>query len=483
MRNRCHLRRPLLWGWFPVAVALALLVWGCRFPQQPAPAPAAPSAPPVPALPEQPPLTAPAPPAPTSEPREVPADVLKPLWEVWSILKREFVEKSAVNGERLGPGAIRGLLKAAGKQGPVPPAPLAPLPLPAGAPEELEAVWEAWTGLYQRGEGPGDAAQAAQAAIRGLLEALGDPHTEYIPPEQFRLMDRDFRGTYEGIGAEVFNRDGKFILNPFPESPAAKAGIRPGDVVLEVDGRPVEGWPLLELITRIRGPRGTSVTLKVVHLEEKDTRTLQVTRGLIRLETVFSSLTPERFAHIRLTGFYETTDDALQAKLTEIRQQGARGIILDLRNNPGGLLSVVVEVSGQFLKEGVVVIETDGTGRRVERKVRRPGQAAETPLVVLVNQFSASGSEVLAGALQDHGRAPLIGVKTFGKGSINLVRALSDGGGLYFSFARWLTPKGRLIEGRGLEPDLVVAPTMTQGADPQMEKALELLRRRVGAGG
>jgi carboxyl-terminal processing protease len=246
-----------------------------------------------------------------------------------------------------------------------------------------------------------------------------------------------------------------------------------------VDGQRVLQWSLYEVVGRIRGPRGSTVRVEVQHLEASDSLVLEIKRGVIGLRSVFWNMTNDSLAYVRLGAFYGNTDEALKIALQDLLQRGARGIVLDLRNNPGGFLSTSVAATSYFLAEGLVTYEVNGRGKRTDHPVRPGGPAKEVPLVVLVNQFSASGSEVMVGALQDYGRAPLVGARTFGKGSVNLLRPLSDGGGLYVTSARWYTPKGRLIEGRGLEPDVAVAPVMGQQGDAQLEKALELLRGRA----
>ncbi|MBI4233085.1 MAG: S41 family peptidase [Chloroflexi bacterium] len=427
--------------------------------------------------------------APPPQTGEVP-DAFGALWEVWGILLKEYVDKKALDGSKLSQGAIQGMVKALGAQGAAAtgvgqgmPTPEEGARLPRGAPEALRPVWEKWVALYRQSEGRAalDTAKASQGAIRGLLEALADPHTEYIDPQRYRLEAQDFQGSFEGIGAEVYNQGGKLILNPLSGSPAEKAGIRAGDMVVEINGASTEGFSVLDAVRLIRGPRGSKVTLTVLHLSETQPVPIEILRGVITLESVHWNMTNDSLAYVRISSFYENTDQALESKLKEALVKGAQGVVLDLRNNPGGYLSVVVDVASHFLREGLVVYEVDGVGKRRDWKVHKVGVTTDLPVVVLVNQFSASGSEVLAGTLQDHERARVVGTKTFGKGSVNLLRPLSDGGGLYFTSARWYTPKGRLIEGLGLEPDVPVVATVGRQGDAQLDKALEILRGQLGA--
>ena len=277
-------------------------------------------------------------------------------------------------------------------------------------------------------------------------------------------------------------QDGKVIIvAPLDGSPAEAAGLRPGDVILKVDGEDLEGLSLLEAVAKIRGPRGTQVVLLVHHLGAVDPVEIVVTRGVIPLTSIRLRSRPgDRIAHIRLTTFYADTSDKLAEMIERVVADGAEGLILDVRDNPGGLLSSVVEVVSQFVEDGAVLYQIDGEGRRKEMAVTRGVPATDIPLVVLANEFSASASEILVGALQDHDRATVVGATTFGKGSVNILRRLSNGGGLSITIARWLTPLGRQIQ-EGLEPDVeVVSRDRREAEASQLEKAIELLESQIG---
>lgn len=417
-------------------------------------------------------------------PGAVPVKALAPVGEVWDILRRDFVVPDAMDAERLSAAAIQAMLDATDDPALRSPSALPPndLPIPDELPDALAPLWDAWAGLFQgfnTPERPLDSIELSRAVIRGLLEALDDPHTAYIPPDRYEIDAPDFAGNYEGIGSEIYRRGGRFILSPMPGSPATESGLRAGDILLAVDGESVDEWTVLEAVSHIRGLRGTLVSLQVLHLGDETAVVLQVQRGVIRLESVTGNMTNDGIAYLRLSAFYGNSTSALVERLDEAREQGARGVVLDLRDNAGGLLSTSVEVASQFLGDGLVVYQSEGNGKRTDFEAHDGGVALDVPLVVLVNQFSASGSELVAGALQDRGRAKLVGVRTFGKGSVNRLRALSDGGGLYYSFARWYTPEGRLIEGEGLDPDIIVVGTPTGSGDPQLERALEVLRQAI----
>jgi len=297
-----------------------------------------------------------------------------------------------------------------------------------------------------------DAEALAQGAIRGMVEALDDPYTAYLDATAYELSQRELEGKFEGIGAHVAAQDGQVvIIAPIAGSPAEEAGIRAGDVILEVDGQSIAGMSLVEVVLIVQGPRGTTVTLSVLHEGETEPEVIEIVRAEIEMPSVRFEMMDD-IAYIQVTNFSERTAEELSPVLEEVNRQ-ASGIILDLRSNPGGLLSTVVAVTSFFLKEGVVLDVVDNEGNSFAYPVEPGRIATDLPVVVLVNEYSASGSEVLAGALQDYGRAVIAGKKTYGKGSANQMFGLEDGSALYITYARWLTPKGRLIEGEGLPPD------------------------------
>jgi carboxyl-terminal processing protease len=298
-----------------------------------------------------------------------------------------------------------------------------------------------------------DTAALAQGAVRGMVEALGDPYTSFLDAEDYQLSLKSLEGSFEGVGAYVTIKDEQLmIIAPIADSPADKAGIRAGDIILEIDGQSTTGMSLVEAVLLVQGYEGTQVELLVLHEGETEPEVISIIRALIEVPSVEFEMR-EEFAYITITNFSERTAEELLPVIETINQPGAEGIILDLRGNPGGLLETVVDVTGFFLEEGVVVDVVDNEGRHEVYRVKPGGITTDLPMVVLVDEYSASGSEVLAGALQDYGRAVIAGTTTFGKGSVDILRRLGDGSGLYITNARWLTPKGRLIEGEGIYPD------------------------------
>ena len=409
---------------------------------------------------------------------EVPTLALVAVEDIWDIVRTKHVDQETIDASELTRGAVEALLTAADietlDEEDLPPS---ALERPEHVPEEFAPLWDAWTTLFQEhsdAAAPLDPVALSRAAFGGLVDALDDPHAAYVPPQRYQLEDLEFAGTYQGVGAEVHVQDGAFILTPFPDSPAEASGLLPGDQLVTVDGASVEGWTTLDVVSRVRGRKGTVVVLGVIHQGQAEPVDVSITRGEINQVSVTWRETPSGHAYVRTSGFYANSDERLEETLREVIDSGARGLILDMRNNPGGLLTTTVNVASLFLDGGLVVYEVDGSGERRDWNAEEGGIAADLPLVLLVNQFTASAGEVLAGALQDRGRATVVGVTTFGKGSVNQLAALSDGGGLYYSYGRWYTPNGRLIEGTGIEPDIEVPRGPIQ-RDDQMLRALDLI--------
>jgi carboxyl-terminal processing protease len=330
--------------------------------------------------------------------------------------------------------------------------------------EELRVIEQAWEIIFRDYVEPGklDASALSQAAIDGMVEALNDPYTDYLNPETYQQWLSDLEAKYEGIGAYVGVEDEHItIIAPIAGSPAALAGIRAGDIILEIDGDSTAEMGLTEAVLKIRGPKDTAVTLTVLHRGETEPVEIEIVRSEIELPSVYFEMIDD-IAYINITNFTERTDEELARILQDMTAEAPTGIILDLRRNPGGFLQVVVDIASHFLEEGagedVVVYVVDNQGEQTSRKVERQDITTDLPMVVLVDGYSASGSEVLAGALQDYGRATIAGTTTYGKGSVNVMHDLEDGSGLYITTARWLTPSGRLIEGEGIEPDQELDP-------------------------
>ncbi|MFC1918591.1 S41 family peptidase [Chloroflexota bacterium] len=319
----------------------------------------------------------------------------------------------------------------------------------------LDVVEEAWGIIFQDyvDKSRLDAGVLSGAAIKGMVEAIDDPYTAYLEVEAYKMSVESLEGKYEGIGAYVgFENEQVVIIAPITGSPAAKAGIQAGDIILAVDGIPTSGMSVQEVVPYIRGPKGAPVLLLILHQGETEPEEIEVVRDEVEVSSVHFEMM-EDIAYININHFTERTDGELSSALESMNQEGATGIVLDLRRNPGGLLDVVIDVAGHFLDEGVVTSVVNNRGEQTSLSVEPGGIFTDLPVVVLSDNYSASGSEVLAGALQDHARATIAGAQTYGKGSVNTLNRLQDGSGLYITTARWLTPDGHMIEGEGISPD------------------------------
>jgi carboxyl-terminal processing protease len=351
-------------------------------------------------------------------------------------------------------------------------------------PEEYQNLfapfWEAWDIVHnQFVDQPVDDLALMRGAIKGMLEALEDRHTSYMTPEEFQQANEALDGEYEGIGAWVdITGDYVEIISPMRGSPAAEAGLQPNDRVVGIDGEDMTGIPGDLVLRRILGPAGTDVTLTIRRGDEIFDVT--ITRATIIVPTVEYEMLDDDIAYIGLYNYGDKTTSQLRSALQELLDQDPVGLVFDLRGNGGGYLNTAIQVVSEFIGEGVVMYEQYGDGETYNYEAIPGGLATEIPLVVLVDQGTASASEITAGAIQDLGRAPLVGVTTFGKGSVQNWNALqNNAGGVRVTVARWLTPNGRQISEIGLEPEYIVEMTpedYDEGRDPQLDKAIEVLK-------
>ena len=312
-------------------------------------------------------------------------------------------------------------------------------------------------------------------AVRGMLKTL-DPHSAYMTPEMYKEMRVETKGEFEGLGIQIGIKDHHVtVIAPIEGTPAHAAGIETGDVILKVDETPTKDLTLMEAVQRMRGPKGTSVTLTVRREGAPETLSFTIVRDTIKIRSVRSRLLDDHIGYIRISQFQESTPKDLGKELVKLHDEGSQGLILDLRNNPGGLLSAAVGVSEQFLKSDTLVVSVKGRdGRKDEYRSSPPMDPPEYPMIVLVNQGSASASEIVAAAMQDWGKAVILGKTTFGKGSVQTILPLSDGSGLRLTTAKYYTPRGESIHSVGVKPDIVVEPKpITVDKEPKEETSAE----------
>ena len=359
--------------------------------------------------------------------------------------------------------------------------------IPDGVPEDVAVIWEAFQFINDEYVDYTliDHAEMSEEAIRGFIEALGDPHMTYISADQMRMSRDDLAGSFFGIGATVAQApDGKGVIiqSPMEDSPAMRAGIKPGDRIIAVDGVDSTEWTVSEAVLVIRGEEGVPVILTILRVGETESFDVEIIRGKVPLKSVFSRLIPDTpYGEMDIRTFTDETPGEIRKHMNELLDQGVEGVVVDLRNNPGGLLHATLDSASEFIADGMLAYEQDRNGARRDFYASGDANFANVPIVLLVNEWSGSGAELFAGAIQDHGRAVLIGEKTFGKGSVNITRTLSNGAGLNITIRRWYTPNGNVIEGVGLTPDVVVKadPTPDQRdvdwVEPQMDAAIKQL--------
>ena len=318
-------------------------------------------------------------------------------------------------------------------------------------------------------------------AIRGMLNSL-DPHSSFMPPEAFKEMQIDTRGEFGGLGIQIGIKDKWLtIISPIDDTPAYKAGVQAGDKIIKIDGESTKEISIHEAVTKLRGQKGTSVTITIVREGLEKPKDITIIRDIIKIKSVKSRMIDDKIGYIKLTQFQKKSAMDLKKALEELSGQGISELILDLRNNPGGLLTGAVEVTSQFLPSGKLVVYIKGkSGDKTEFNTLNADQYYDYPMIVLVNGGSASASEIVAGALQDWGKAIVLGTQTFGKASVQTILPLSDGSALRLTTARYYTPKGRSIQTTGITPDIVVKLETKNGTkthpvlrEKDLEKHLE----------
>ncbi len=355
-----------------------------------------------------------------------------------------------------------------------------------GTPSDLISLfapfWEAWTIVHQQYvDQPVDNTKLMQGAITGMVNALNDPHSNYWTPQVYQDNTNFLQGQYAGIGAYV-DTSGKLltITKPIAGSPAEKAGLQAGDQIIKIDGQDITNLDAESVRQKVLGNPGTVVTLTIQRPGQDAPFDVKITRATIVVPSVSSKMLANNLAYIQIVDFGQTTAQDFHDQLKALLANNPKGIILDLRDNGGGYLDTAISVASEFIPSGVIVYEQSGNGTKKPYQAVSGGLATgNIPLVVLVNGYSASASEIVSGAIQDSGRGKLVGEKTYGKGTVQLVIPLNNNqGAVHITVARWLTPKGRQIDGKGLTPDIaatLTAANIKAGVDPQLDAAVKQL--------
>ncbi len=433
-------------------------------------------------------------------------ELFVPFWEAWDIVHEQYVDQP-VDDEAMMEGAIQGMLESIDDTVSITTAQIPGTDeyiSQSGTPDEMQELftpfWENWALAHA----PDDQA-LMQGAISGMLDALGDQHTSYMDPDQYIQANIPLDGTYEGIGAWVDpTLEYLTIVSPMSGSPAEEAGLWPGDEIIAIDGDDMTGIDGNLVIRRVLGPAGSKVILTIRQAGVEDPFDVEITRATITIPSLEYRMLEDDVAYIHLLTFGDDTRDELREALEELLAQDPVGLVFDLRNNGGGYLISAIEVASEFIDEGVILYEEYGDGSRDTYEAMGKGLATDIPLVVLINDGTASASEIVSGAIQDYGRAPLVGVTSFGKGSVQNWMPLSDDqGAVRVTIARWLTPNERQIHQIGLEPDYPIVgipqafidegfdidslgmepdqiiilsdEDLQAGRDPQLDKAVEVL--------
>ncbi len=319
-------------------------------------------------------------------------------------------------------------------------------------------------------------------AMKGLVSSVGDPFTRFVEPKELEEENLEMEGEYGGLGIYITSREGRtIVIAPIENTPADRAGLKPLDEIVKVDEKNVIGMTSDEVVKLLRGPAGKSVKIGVRRQKEEKLREFVIVREIIKIKTVRLEMLGGRIAYIKINQFNLKTDAELEAIIKFAKAKKATGILLDLRNNPGGLLNSCVDVTSQFINGGVVVGMKGRFEKANDMLYAVEGRATKLPVVALVNEGSASAAEILAGALKDHKRATIVGKKTFGKGSVQSLFNLPDNSGIYITIARYTTPSGFVIDHKGLEPNVRVEGEITKDKinDKQLRKGLEILRKEV----
>lgn len=349
---------------------------------------------------------------------------------------------------------------------------------------DFSLFWRVWDSVATKAyRQPVDQKKMFYGAIKGLVSAIDDPYSSFMDPEETKDFDQELAGTLEGIGIEIGIKKEKLtVIAPIEGTPADQSGLRAGDWILKIDDESTLEMSLDAAVQKIRGPKGTLVKLSISRNGTDEPINTEIARDQITIKSIKYKMLDNDIAYLKMSQFGDDTVREFDKAVFQMQSQNARGLILDLRNNPGGLLDDAIKIGGEFLEKGVIVKEKVADGSILDLRSEGPARLTNLPVVVLVNEGSASASEILAGALRDHRQVPLIGTKTFGKGSVQDLESLPQETSLRITVAHWLTPNGHEIDEKGLEPDIKVELTdddYNNDRDPQLDKAKEVIGQKI----
>jgi carboxyl-terminal processing protease len=347
---------------------------------------------------------------------------------------------------------------------------------------DFDLYWDVWDMLKREHVDRGNISEKElfYGSLRGLVSSVGDPYSEFMDPVENKEFEEDMSGSFEGIGAEIGIREGVLtIVSPISGTPADRAGLMPGDMIIEIDGESTKGMNINEAVSRIRGPRGEEVVLSIFRDGLDDILDIKIIRDTIVIKSVEHKDLGDGLFLIKISAFNSDTEKTLNDIIVEISEKEVRGVIIDLRNNPGGYLETAISILGEWISGEIAMIEDFGNGNKVKYTARGLNRLNQYNNIVLINGGSASASEIIAGALSDYGQAVIIGEKSYGKGSVQALRSLKDGSALKITMAKWLTPSGRDINEKGIIPDIEVELTYDDyrnDLDPQLDAAIKFFK-------
>ncbi|MDV6377118.1 S41 family peptidase [Sporosarcina sp. GW1-11] len=345
--------------------------------------------------------------------------------------------------------------------------------------KEFTKLFEAYDQLKQTYFDDVDDQVVLDGAINGMVDALGDPYSDYLNVKEAKQLNESISSSFEGIGAEIQESNGYIsIVSPIKNSPAEKVGLLPNDTILSVDGKSIQGMSSSEAVLLIRGEKGSTVTLSIRRGDRQEPFDVKIKRDVIPIHTVYAEMLEDGIAHINITSFSEQTYEELLEAINEMVDKGMQGVLIDVRQNPGGILTGAIDISNLFVEEGKTILQTQEKGKSPELYPASGGQKVTVPVALIVDDGSASASEILAGALKESAGIPIVGVKTFGKGTVQSPTQLPDGSNLKLTTAKWLTPDGNWIHKKGIEPDVNV-PYPSYASLPFLDSSEEMDKGRV----